>query len=92
MSDLQKYVNKRKRADLEFAEGFEVGYAHFKVGVVLRQTREHIGLTQEQVASKLKINKSAIARIENHAEDMRLSTLARYAKALGKRLHVELLG
>jgi len=33
--------------------------------------------------------KSAISRIENHAEDIRLSTLVNYAQALGKQLHLE---
>jgi len=40
MSDLERYVKKRKRLDPEFAEGFEVGYSDFKVGVLLRQARE----------------------------------------------------
>ena len=48
MSDLQKYISKRKRRDSEFAEGFETGYANFKVGVLLRQAREKAGLTQDQ--------------------------------------------
>jgi hypothetical protein len=33
---------------------------------------------------------SAISRIENHAEDIKLSTLGRVAKALGKRLEVQI--
>ena len=37
MSDLERYVRKRKRLDPEFAEGLEVGYSNFKVGVLLRQ-------------------------------------------------------
>jgi len=45
-------------------------------------------MTQEEVAKKLRTKKSAISRIENHAEDIRLSTLNRYAEALGKKLHV----
>ena len=57
--DLQKYINKRKRTDQEFAEGFEAGYAHFKVGVVLRQSRECVGLTQEKAVRKLQTKKSA---------------------------------
>src|SRR5438552_16829658 len=40
MSDLERYVKKRKRTDPQFAEGFEVGYSNFKVGVLLRQARE----------------------------------------------------
>ena len=92
MSDLQKYINKRKRRDSEFAEGFEAGYSNFKVGILLKQAREKAGMTQDEVARKLRTKKSAISRIENHAEDIRLSTIQRYAKALGKRVRVEIVG
>jgi len=43
MSDLKKYIAKRKKTDKEFAEGFEEGYEQFKIGVVLRQARESEG-------------------------------------------------
>jgi HTH-type transcriptional regulator / antitoxin HipB len=92
MSDLDKYINKRKRRDGEFADGFEAGYANFKVGVLLKQARERAGMTQDEVARKLRTKKSSISRIENHAEDIRLSTIQRYAKALGKRVKVEIIG
>ena len=52
--------------------------------------RVRAGITQEMIAKKLHTKKSAISRIENHAEDIRLSTLGKYARALGKRLKVEL--
>jgi len=90
MSDLKKYIAKRKKTDTEFAEGFEEGYEQFKIGVVLRQARESAGLTQEELAVRLKTQKTAISRIENHAEDIKLSTLDRVAKALGKRLEVNI--
>ena len=92
MSDLQKYIDKRKRRDADFAEGFEAGYANFKVGFLLRQAREKVGMTQDEVARKLKTRRSAIPRIENHAEDIRLSTIQKYAKALGKNIRVEIVG
>lgn len=92
MSDLQKYINKRKRRDADFAEGFEAGYANFKVGLLLRQAREKVGMTQDEVARKLQTKRSAISRIENHAEDIRLSTIQKYAKALGKNIRVEIVG
>jgi transcriptional regulator with XRE-family HTH domain len=47
-------------------------------------------MTQEQVAQRLGTKKSAISRIENHAGDLRLSTLQRYAEAVGKELVLEL--
>jgi ribosome-binding protein aMBF1 (putative translation factor) len=88
MSDLRSYIEKRKSLDPEFAEGFESGYADFKISVLLRQAREKAGMTQEELAQKLRTKKSAISRIENHAEDIRLSTLKKYAEAIGKKLHV----
>ncbi|MCI5131349.1 MAG: XRE family transcriptional regulator [Candidatus Electrothrix sp. EH2] len=59
------------------------------MGALLKEARLNAGLTQEQIAIKLKTRKSAISRIENHAEDIRLSTLANYAQALGKSLKLE---
>ena len=57
---------------------------------MLRQAREAAGMTQEEVARQLNTTKSAISRIENHAEDIRLSTLNRYAKAVGANLQIRL--
>lgn len=90
MSDLKKYIRERKKKDRRFAEGFEEGYEQFKVGVMLRHARESAGLTQEDLARRLKTKKTAISRIENHAEDIKLSTLERVAVALGKKLQVSI--
>jgi ribosome-binding protein aMBF1 (putative translation factor) len=88
MSDLNKYVSDRLVKDQAFAEGFEDGYQSFKIAVLLRQAREASGLTQEEIAKRLHTKKSAISRIENHAEDIRLSTLERFASVLGRKLEV----
>ncbi|NQT71805.1 MAG: helix-turn-helix transcriptional regulator [Chloroflexi bacterium] len=88
MSDVQKYIAKRKKSDPEFAEDFDAGYEAFKIGTTLRQAREEAGFTQEQIAQKLNTKKSAISRIENHAQDIRLSTLDKFAEALGKKMDV----
>ncbi len=90
MSDLQKYIKERKRKDRVFAKGFEEGYEQFKIGVMLRQAREEAGITQEELARRVKTRKTAISRIENHAEDIKLSTLERVAGALGKRLQISI--
>ena len=89
MDDLDKYIEKRKKKNQAFAQNYDQGYEQFKIGALLKQARLDAGLTQEQVAKKLKTGKSAISRIENHAEDIRLSTLVNYAQALGKSLKVE---
>jgi DNA-binding XRE family transcriptional regulator len=90
MSDVEKYIAERKKTDPEFAEGFEEGYREFEIGVLLRQAREEAGMTQEQLATLIRTKKTAISRLENHAEDIKLSTLNKVATALGKRLEVNL--
>ncbi|MBS1257225.1 MAG: hypothetical protein MAG551_00261 [Candidatus Scalindua arabica] len=70
-------------------QGFITGYEQFKISVLLKQAREEAGLTQEELAVKLDTKKSAISRIENHAEDIKLSTLEKFAHALGKNLRLE---
>ena len=90
MSDLKKYVKNRKAKDTTFAEGYESGYSDLKLGVMLRQARVSAGFTQEELAKKLNTKKSAISRIENHAQDIRLSTLEKVAEALGKTLKLSM--
>jgi HTH-type transcriptional regulator/antitoxin HipB len=92
MSDVENYIKKRKRRDAEFADGFEVGYSNFKVGVMLKQAREKAGMTQDDIARRLRTRRSSVSKIENHAEEMSLSTIQKYARALGKNLRIEILG
>jgi HTH-type transcriptional regulator/antitoxin HipB len=90
MDDLEKYIEKRKKCSRAFADGFETGYEQFKIGLMLRAAREEAGLTQDDIAERLRTKKSAISRIENHAEDIRLSTLEKFAEAIGKRLSLKI--
>lgn len=89
MSDLERLIAELKAEDPEFADGFERGYEAFRVGVMLQVAREQAGLTQQQVAERMGTKKSAISRLENNAGDVRLSTLQRYAEAVGRRLVIE---
>ncbi len=91
MSDAGGSVSKRKKIAKGFAEGPDEGYEHFRIGEVLRRAREAAGLTQEEVASRVRTKKTAISRIENHAEDIKISTLKRVAGALGKRIEINLV-
>ena len=91
MSDLKKYIKDRKQKDKAFALNYEQGYEDFKIGVMLRQAREEAGLSQEGLARRLKTQKTAISRIENHAEDIKLSTLEKVASALGKHVKVAIV-
>ena len=88
MSDLQRYFEKRKKNDPDFSANYEYEYEQFKIGVLLRELRLKEGMTQEELAQKLKTKKSVISRMENHAEDVRLSTLEKVAGAFGKKVHI----
>lgn len=90
MNDLKKYVSNRRAGDPEFNERYEEGYQAFKIGALLRQAREESGLTQEEIARRLNTKKSAISRIENHAEDIKLSTLEKFASVLGRKIEVSI--
>lgn len=91
MDDLEKYISRRKKKSLKFSKNFESGYQDFKIGVMLKQARKNAGITQEDLAKKLHTKKSAISRIENHSEDIRLSTLEKFAQALGRQIKVEVI-
>ena len=90
-NDVTNYIERRRQADKTFAKDFDSGYAEFKIGVMLREAREKAGITQEKLAKITKTKKSAISRLENHAEDVRLSTVSRVARALGKTVRIELV-
>ena len=91
MDDLDKYILKRKELSEDFVFYFDKGYEEFKIGEILKQARKDIGLSQEDVAIKLHTKKSAISRIENHAQDIKLSTLQNFANILGKELKIQLV-
>jgi transcriptional regulator with XRE-family HTH domain len=52
----------------------------------LAQRRRQLGLSQTQLAARMGTSQSAVARLESQAGDVRLSTLERYAAALGQQL------
>jgi predicted transcriptional regulator len=54
--------------------------------------RHRSGLSQSEVASRMGTSQPAVARIEAGGVDVRLSTLERYAAAVGRQLHVRLEG
>ena len=48
--------------------------------------RVELGLSQTEVAARMGTSQSAVARLESGEADLRLSTLERYAAAIGQEL------
>ncbi len=53
----------------------------------LAASRQRLGLSQTEVAARMGTSQSAVARLESGGSDARLSTLERYAEAVGVELH-----
>jgi transcriptional regulator with XRE-family HTH domain len=56
------------------------------LGDELVERRRSLGLSQTQVAARMGTSQSAVARLESGSADVLLSTVERYATALGGRL------
>jgi HTH-type transcriptional regulator / antitoxin HipB len=82
---------KKSKSAAKAAKKTTVKIGETRVGEMLRKARESTGVSQEELASRLKTKRTAISRIENHADDIKLSTLERVAKALGKELKVKIV-
>lgn len=91
MSDLQQYKAKRMLKNDGFWNDYDKRFETFKLGILLKQARIEAGMTQAQIAKQLKTSKSVISRMENHATDIRLSTLEKFAKAVGRDIQVALI-
>ncbi|HRZ26290.1 MAG TPA: helix-turn-helix transcriptional regulator [Spirochaetota bacterium] len=85
------YLKKRLKAKQIPENKFWDGYDDFKIGVILKEARLKSGMTQEEVAKKIKTTKSVVSRIENHAENITLSTIQKFAAAVGKNIRVSII-
>jgi len=88
MSDLDKYIEKREKKKPGFKQEVNEEYENLKIGLMIKELRLEKGITQEELAEKLHTTKSAISRLENHAESIRLATLEKVAKVLGKEVRI----
>jgi predicted transcriptional regulator len=89
MIELKNLVDELKK-NKEFADGFDEEYEQLKIGYLLRQARKKSGITQEKLAKLMNTYKGNISRIENHAEDIKLSTLGKFVESLGKKLVISI--
>ena len=60
----------------------------FSLTAAMIEARSRAGMTQEQVARRMKTTQAAIARLESRGSKPSTSTLRRYARATGSRLRI----
>jgi hypothetical protein len=87
--DLDRYIRSREARESGFAakvaEAEARAAARAALGAKLRKARG--ARTQTWVAAQMQTTESIVRRTER-GDDVRLSTLEKYAQALGKSLHV----
>lgn len=88
MSDVDKYINKKEITSPGFRKKVEDEVHNLKIGEEIRQMRIISGMTQEELAIRLSTTKSAISRLENHSESVRLSTIEKVAEVFDKQVVV----
>src|SRR5512140_2149757 len=87
-SDLDKYVAEREAREPGFAALVEAAEQRRAFARGMAERRKKHGLSQTQVAAKMKTSPSIVSRIESGG-DVRLSTLEKYLVALGFELTMQ---
>lgn len=90
MTDLERYIQKREKQNPNFRRELEEERRNLRIGMRIKELRLEKGITQEELARQIHTTKSAISRLENHADSITLATLQKVALALGKEVHIAL--
>jgi ribosome-binding protein aMBF1 (putative translation factor) len=74
--------------DPKYRRGYKALAEEFSLTAAMIEARSRAGMTQEQVARRMKTTQAAIARLESRGSRPSTRTLQRYAKATGSRLRI----
>ncbi len=88
VSDLHKEWLK----DPEYKKEYEDLAVEFELAEAFIKTRTNAGLTQKELAKKMKTTQSVIARMESGKSLPSAATLKRFAKATGTQLKITFSG
>lgn len=93
--DPKAFAARRSQEDAEFAVAYDALQDEFAVLDVLLQARKAAGLTQAEVAARMGVKPSSLARIETSLASRKhspsLETLRKYANACGKSLSIRIV-
>jgi ribosome-binding protein aMBF1 (putative translation factor) len=84
--DLDDFIAERTRVNPEFPKLMEAAAARKKLLGDLCDARKASGLTQTEVAARMETSASTVARLERGEINPTLSTVQRFAAAVGKQV------
>ena len=88
MDDLEKYLNERIVKDKEFKKIWEEETIKRDVIKMIIQMRIKEGLTQKDLAERLKTSQSSIARLESGNGNPTLNFLVKLGKVFDKKIEL----
>jgi len=88
---LDEVVDERSARNPEFPAMVEAAERRRQLFAALAERRRKADHSQTAVAAAMRSSQSSVARLETSATDARLSTLDRYAHALGYRVEYSLV-
>ncbi|MDR1018266.1 MAG: helix-turn-helix transcriptional regulator [Lachnospiraceae bacterium] len=84
-------MERYKKEDPSFEDFYNEESAKLDLQISLMKAREEKGLSQRDLAKKMKKPQSTVVRIENGQTDPKLSTILSIARALGKKVKITLV-
>ena len=90
--DLDRSIRRRTAANADYPLLVQAALDRRHLMRALATERERRHIPQQAVARRMKTSQPAVARIESGEVDVRLSTVERYAAAIGKRVRYQLAG
>lgn len=81
-------LHKKWMKDSKYRREYKTLDEEFSLVAALIEARTRAGLTQEQVARRMKTTQAVIARLEGGGSKPSTRTLERYADATGSRLKI----
>lgn len=83
---LDEVIESRSKSNADFPEMVEAALQARQLLHALAERRKARDISQTWVAAMMGTSQSALARLESGQSDPRISTVARYARALGEEL------
>ena|SRR2546422_7896615 len=83
---LDEIIAESSKGHPEFPQLVEAAYRRRKLLRALAGERERAGISQTAVAARMRTSQSAVARLEAGEIDAKMSTVERFAAAVGRRV------
>lgn len=84
-------LKRQFMADPEFVRAYEEAVEEYAALEAMIRARAGTKVTQAELAERMGTTQSAIARLESGRVSPSVATLQKYARALGKRLKIEMV-